>query len=190
VPLVERDDSVLVVVDAQPGFLAKVAAEVAADIVDRIRWLVTLADVLAVPVLATEEEPEHNGATAPPVRAALQAECPIFTKPTFGLTGTPGILAALERTGRRCAVLVGLETDVCVAQSALGLQEAGWRVIVVLDAVASPGLGHAQGLGRLRDTGVELIGTKAVAYDWLSTVATAAEVLGRRELAAPRGVVL
>ena len=189
-PLLDRDDSVYVVVDAQAGFLDKVDAEVAADVVDRIRWLVVLAGVLEIPVKVTEEEPERNDPTAPPIRAVLPPGSKRHVKPTFGVAGNPEILADLEATGRRTAVLVGLETDVCVAQSALGLQEAGWRVVVVFDAVASPGISHEQGLARLRDAGVELLGTKAVAYDWLRTVAMAGEVLRLTELAPPRGIVL
>jgi nicotinamidase-related amidase len=181
---------VLVVIDAQAGFLDKVDAEVAADVVDRIRWLVTLAGVLDVPVRVTEEEPERNDPTSKPIRNVLPPSTKRHVKPTFGLTGTPEILADLEAIGRRTAVLAGLETDVCVAQSAIGLQELGWRVVVVFDAVSSPGLGHEQGLARLRDAGVELLGTKAVAYDWLRTVAVAEDVLRRAELAAPRGIVL
>lgn len=189
-PLLDRDDSVLVVIDAQAGFLKKVDAEVAADVVDRIRWLVTLAGVLEVPVTVTEEEPERNDPTAQPVRVALPPNSKRHVKPTFDLTGTPEIVAELEKSGRRTAVLAGLETDVCVAQSAIGLQKAGWRVVVVFDAVASPGISHEQGLTRLRDAGIELLGTKAVAYDWLRTVAKAGEVLRLGELAAPRGIVL
>ena len=189
-PLLDRDDCVLVVIDAQAGFLNKVDAEVAADVVDRIRWLVTLAGVLEIPVKVTEEEPERNDPTAQPIRNALPPNSKRHVKPTFGLAGTPEILADLEATGRRTAVLVGLETDVCVAQSALGLQEAGWKVVVIFDAVTSPGVGHEQGLSRLRDAGVELLGTKAVAYDWLRTVAKAEEVLRLEALAAPRGIVL
>ena len=62
--------------------------------------------------------------------------------------------------------------------------------MVIFDAVASPGVGHEQGLSRLRDAGIELLGTEAAAYDWLRTVAKAEEVLRLEALAAPRGIVL
>jgi nicotinamidase-related amidase len=189
-PLLDRDDSVLVVVDAQAGFLDKVAAETAADVVDRIRWLVLVARRLGIPVVITEEEPDRNGPTASPIVAALPAGTVRQEKPTFGLAADPEILAQIAGTGRHTAVLVGLETDVCVAQSAIGLHEHGWRVTVVEDAVASPGVSHAQGLARLRSEGVALLGVKAVAYDWLRSVALATDVLGDPELAAPRGITL
>jgi hypothetical protein len=111
-------------------------------------------------------------------------------KPLFGLAGCPSIVAALAATGRRTAALCGLETDVCVAQSAIGLASGGWRVLVVEDAVASPGSGHRQGLGRLRDEGIEVLGLKSVAYDWLRSVELAERVLAHPDLAAPPGVTL
>jgi nicotinamidase-related amidase len=189
-PLLDRDDSVLVVVDVQAGFLDKVDADTAADVVDRIRWLVLVARKLDIPVVVTEEEPDHNGPTAGPIVATLPPGTVRHVKPTFGLAGDPEILADVASTGRRSAVLVGLETDVCVAQSAIGLQEHGWHVSVVEDAVASPGPSHTQGLARLCTEGVSLLGVKAVAYDWLRTVALATEVLDDPDLAAPRGIVL
>ena len=55
----------------------------------------------------------------------------MLCKPTFGLAGTPEILAAVRETGRTTAVVVGCETDVCVAQSAIGLREQGFGVTVI-----------------------------------------------------------
>jgi hypothetical protein len=87
-------------------------------------------------------------------------------------------------------VLCGLETDVCVAQSAFGLLDAGKRVAVVEDAVGSPGAAHAQGLERMARAGVELVGLKGLAYDWLRTVERATEFGAGTGRDAPAGIVL
>ena len=100
-------------------------------------------------------------------------------KPVFDLAACPEILADVSRHGRETIVVCGLETDVCVAQSALGLLEAGKRVVVVEDAVASPGTAHEQGLARMSRGGVELIGVKGLAYEWLGTVERATAVRRR-----------
>jgi nicotinamidase-related amidase len=164
--LLDRDDSVLVVVDAQPRFLGA-GAEPA---LERIAWLVAVAARLGVPVVVTEEEPERNGATDPTVAERLPAETPVFTKPTFGLAGTPEILAAVQATGRGTVVLVGAETDVCVAQSAIGLHESGLACVVVDDATFSPGEMHERGLARIAADGVARNHAKGVTYEWLRTV--------------------
>src|SRR5690349_6426278 len=168
-PLLDRDDSVLVVVDAQPGFLAA-GAEPA---VERMAWLVAIAAVLDVPVIVTEEEPERNGATDPRVAKRLPSGAPVFTKPTFGLAGTPEILDAVRTTGRGTAVVVGAETDVCVAQSAIGLRAAGLECVVVDDATFSPGEMHERGLARIASEGVARNHAKGITYEWLRTVADA-----------------
>jgi len=164
--LLDRDDSVLVVVDAQPGFLGAGAEQV----VERIAWLVAVAARLGVPVVVTEEEPERNGATDPRIAKRLPPGTPVFTKPTFGLAGTPEILAAVRAAGRGSAVLVGAETDVCVAQSAIGLSEAGLVCVVVDDATYSPGEMHERGLARIAAEGIGRNHAKGVTYEWLRTV--------------------
>lgn len=160
-PLTDHTDCVLVVIDVQPGFGGD------AEVLARALWLTTLARALDMPVVVTEEEPEHNGSTRP---GFVVDGAPVFRKPTFGLGGTPEILAAVQATDRNTAVLVGFETDVCVYQSAVGLLDAGLRVIAVEDATGSPGEMHARGLDRLRDAGVRLTHCKALAYEWVRTV--------------------
>ena len=76
----------------------------------------------------------------------------------------------MRNTGRTTAILVGFETDVCVAQSAIGLLGQGYRVVVVADATGSPGTGHGFGLERMRGAGVLLSSVKGVYYEWVRTV--------------------
>jgi nicotinamidase-related amidase len=179
--LLDRDDSVLVVVDVQPGFLAAEADPA----VERMAWLVAVAARLGIPVVATEEEPERNGPTDPRVAARLPAGTPVLRKPTFGLAGTPEILEAVRATGRSTAVVVGCETDVCVAQSAIGLREEGFACVVVEDATFSPGEMHERGLARITADGIARNHAKGVTYEWLRTVDDAHVVLGDPALPAP-----
>jgi nicotinamidase-related amidase len=174
-PLIDADDTVFLVIDTQPGFVRKVEPSIGEETLDRICWLVRVATGLGIPFVVTEEEPDRNGRTVDPIDALIPADVTRHTKPAFDVAACPPIMADLERHHRRTAVLTGFETDVCVSQSALGLAAAAWRVVVVEDAVASPGTAHAQGLARMRDAGIELIGVKGLTYEWLRTVeATAA----------------
>jgi nicotinamidase-related amidase len=84
-----------------------------------------------------------------------------------------------------------METDVCVAHSALGLLDLGRRVVVVRDAVAAPGEAHPDGLERMRDAGVVLIGTKGLFYEWTRTVDRARDVeLRMSDVPLPEGLTL
>ena len=188
--LLAADDCVLAVIDTQDGFLGKLPEDEASVIVDRVRWLCRLAVWLRVPVVVTEEEPERNGQTAPAVAAVLAAGTARHVKPVFDLSACPSILADVTRHDRTTVVLCGLETDVCILQSALGLLDVGKRVVVVEDAVASPGPAHAQGLARMSRAGVELIGLKGLGYEWLRTVERATDFAATSERDSPAGIVL
>ncbi|HLA16414.1 MAG TPA: isochorismatase family protein [Candidatus Limnocylindrales bacterium] len=174
--LVRASDSVLLVVDAQPGFLTRLDPSVAESLVDRIGWLARVATRLGIPILATEEETGHNGPTDPTIVAALASGSSPYRKEIFGLADQADIMSAVDATGRRTAVLVGLETDVCVAHSALGLVDRGYRVVVVADATGSPGDAHAAGLDRMVRSGVLVISTKGLYYEWIRTVEKAHEI--------------
>ena len=189
--LLERDASVLIVIDAQPRFLVGDGTSPVDGIVARIGWLVGVAAVLDVPIVVTEEAPDRNGSTHPDIAARLPAGTPVHHKPAFGLAAVPAILAAVEATGRDTAVLVGMETDVCVAQSALGLLDRGLRLAVVADATYSPGTMHDHGLRRIADAGGAVVHAKAVYYEWVRTVdAALAFERDHPDLAAPPGFSL
>ena len=176
-PLLERDDSILIVIDLQPKFwsdrLDKDDAAEVSKVVARASWLAGTAMALGVPAVLTEEAPAQNGPTAVGVLLAVGRQAPVFTKPVFDLAACPDIMAAIEATGRKTAVLCGFETDVCVTHSAAGLMAAGYRVAVAVDAVYSPAGAQAFGIARLRDLGVELAHCKGVYYDWVRTLEAA-----------------
>lgn len=173
--LIERAESILIVIDAQPGFSGATedAAVAAARSRDIAAWLAGVAAALGVPIVVTEEHATTNGPTDPTIVAQLPPGTPVFAKAVFGLTDVPEILSAIESSKRRTAVLVGAETDVCVAQSAIGLRERGFRVVVVTDATFSPGEMHVLGLRHIREAGVELHHAKGVYYEWIRTLGAA-----------------
>jgi nicotinamidase-related amidase len=174
-PLIARDDTVLIVVDLQPriwaGRLGAADRRRAEHAASRAAWLAGAATALGIPAVVTEEDPDLNGPTDQAVLAALAKDAPVFTKPVFGLAECPDIMTAIKAAGRRTALLAGFETDVCVTHSAVGLAEAGYRAVVAEDAVYSPFGAHEPGLARLRDLGAELVRCKAIYYDWLRTLA-------------------
>jgi nicotinamidase-related amidase len=170
-PHLDVADCVLVVIDAQPGFYgpsrADVDRELFASALARSAWVAGVARALDVPVVLTEEDAATNGPTHPSIRSAVPSDAPVLVKQVFGADANPDIDAAVRREDRSAVVLVGLETDVCVAHSAIGWQAAGLRPVVVHDAVYSAGAGHANGLARLRGEGIELLSAKELYYEWL-----------------------
>ena len=188
---IARERSCFAVIDVQQHFLDKLPLGWRAPLVARIAWLMRAARALDIPVVATAEDMERLGPLAPELARCLPSGSPpVFDKQVFGLWGQADIRAAVEATGRDCFVLAGLETDVCVAQSALGLRAAGYRVAVVADACGSPPPNHEHGLRRLGDTGIVLTTVKGVFYEWARDVETAARMRAELGGAGPPGVTL
>jgi nicotinamidase-related amidase len=176
VPLLDADTCVLIVIDLQPGFYVNredVDDDAFAGVVAGATRLVGLAGALGVPVIVTEEDPDLNGPTAAEVTERLPSGATVLPKPVFDLAADDELRAAVERTGRCHALLAGLETDVCVLHSAVGLMGRGFTVSAVVDALYSPPADQDYGLERLRGEGVELVTLKSVFYDWTRTPAAA-----------------
>jgi nicotinamidase-related amidase len=183
-PLVDRSDSVLIVVDAQRRFVRRARHEhqersAAAAVFDRLVWLAGIATLLEIPAVITEEGPDRNGATESRLLERMAPGTPILARATFGVAACPEIVDAIRATQRSTAVLVGFDTDVCIAQSAIGLRELGFRAVVVEDAIySSHELQHQRGLARMSDAGVERNYCKGLALEWLRTIERAREILG------------
>jgi nicotinamidase-related amidase len=168
--LIDVADCCLVLIDVQKVFLGKLPKNAAKKLVRRLAWLLKVAVRLGVPVVATAEDIGVNGSLVSKLAKALPPDTTIHNKLSFDLSADPAILGAVRDTGRGTAVLVGLETDVCVAHSAMGLLGQGYRVVVLRDAAASPGAAHAYGLARIQGAGALISDVKSLYYEWLRTV--------------------
>ncbi|MAS42344.1 MAG: hypothetical protein CML46_09800 [Rhodobacteraceae bacterium] len=168
--LIDVEDSVLVVIDVQDAFLNKYDQAKCQSLVARIAWITRVATDLGVPVVAMAEDIPTLGGLTADVAAVLPEGQVVHSKNFFGLAGNPEILADVKASGRGTAVLVGMETDVCVAQSALGLVGEGFRVAALQDAVATAEADEAYGLARMRGAGVALLSVKGLYYEWMRSV--------------------
>jgi nicotinamidase-related amidase len=188
--LFDRAQSCLVVIDVQACFLDKLPASERAPLVARIAWLVRVARVLEIPIVATAEDIARQGSLVPDILNVLPGSTVVHDKLVFGLAGQPDLLATLAGSNRREMILTGLETDVCVAHSALGLVAAGYRVAVIEDAVASPAPGHARGLDRIARAGAIVTTVKGIYYEWVRDVASDDRVKAALGPSLPPGLVL
>lgn len=168
--LIDARRSVLLIVDVQARLAPAVAG--AEEIIARSRVLLEAAARLGVPVVATEQYPQGLGHTDERLLPLLEGAT-VLPKTAFSATRDEAIRAHLDRLGRRQAVVAGMETHVCVLQTALGLREAGYEVAVVADAVGSrlPER-KALGLERMRAGGVEIVDSEMVVFEWLGAAGT------------------
>ena len=188
--LIERSNSVLVVIDVQDNFLNKLALHERSTLVSRIGWLMQVATVLAIPMIATAEDVSDEVDMCPSLKALLPSGQSIYNKLVFNLHGQDDIREALEQLGKRDVVLVGLETDVCIAHSAIELLDVGYRVCVIEDATGSPWPHHLAGLRRMEQAGVTITNTKGIYYEWIRDVPGTRDVETKIRLDPPPGVTL
>lgn len=168
--LINADKSILIIIDVQQEFLDKLECDQWVPMVNRISFITEMAGRFEIPTVVTVEDIDNNSGTVRQVAEKFSPGIKEYNKMSYGLTGEHDILHAIEKTGRTTAILVGLETDVCVCQSALGLLENGYRVVVLADAVGSPEACHAYGIERMRNAGVVISSVKGTFYEWQRTV--------------------
>ena len=174
--LINVDHCVLIIIDMQDHFLAKLPPQRAKRIVNRVDWLMEVAKALHVPIVATAEDlTRYNGLTAT-LAEKLPRGTKVFDKNVFDLTNQADIFGEVCKTGRRTAVLVGLETDVCVAHSTIGLIQKGFQAVVLADATDSPSDGHFHGLERVKGAGAVVMSLKGLYYEWIRTVSMSSKM--------------
>jgi len=98
---------------------------------------------------------------------------PPFDKRDFSAAGSEAFRQAVTESGKKQIVLCGVETHICVSQTAHDLLHAGYQVHVVADAVSSRTLEkHKLGMERIRDASISPCAAEAVVYEWLEKAGT------------------
>jgi len=133
--MLDREDSILVIVDVQEGYRDKIVEH--ARTVSRVRCLLEAAKVMNVPVLVTEQYPKGIGPTQPEIADGLLPDMPVIAKMSMSCYRQPHFAELLNELHRRQVVLCGIETHACIVQTALDLLERGYDVHVPYDAISS-----------------------------------------------------
>ena len=187
--LLDVNDSLIIAIDIQPSFVQKESKDGNNALLQRMCWVIKVANWLQVPLIVTAEDMPNNGSVSDEIAELLPFDTKIYNKMTFGLAAQADILEAVQQTGRKTAVLIGYETDICITHSALGLMDLGYRVVVVADATGSPGEAHQIGLERIHGAGGIIVSAKSLYYEWVRSVEKALEfeALG---IETPEGIIL
>lgn len=166
--LCQLDNGVLLIVDVQQRLLAAMSDQHAQRVVQNIKRLAQASVLLSVPVMVTEQYPQGLGPTNSDIIAALSPSQQRFSKTSFSCLGAEGFSQQLNTYQCDQVLLAGMETHVCILQTALELIEQGKNVYLVTDATCSRhDDDHNVALGRLQQAGVCLTTTEAVIFEWI-----------------------
>ena len=159
--MISRDNSVLVIIDIQ-GNLAQAMFD-KENLFSNTSKLIKGFKVLNLPVIVTEQIPQKLGPTLPHV-----------AKESFSCWGENNFREQMEALKRKDVVLLGIETHVCVYQTAIDLISKGYNVHLVADAVSSRTPENRQiGIDAIKSAGAKITSTEMVLFEMLGTAADA-----------------
>ena len=163
----EADHCALIVVDIQEKLLPPIFNK--ETMVRNSQLLIRLAKILSIPVMVTTQYSKGLGAIVPEI-ASLLTDVRTIDKLEFGCFGSDEFRSGLKKLpgNRNTVLLCGMESHICVTQTALGALNDGYLVHVASDAVGSRSEWNWKvGLDRMRDAGAVISSTEMMMYELL-----------------------
>jgi len=168
--MLDSSNAVLCIVDYQEKLLPKIAG--AEAILARGIRLIRFAREMDLPILLSEQYPKGLGRTVEGVREAI-GDIAAIEKLSFGCLGSAEYRNALEATNRKQMLLAGVETHVCVLQTALAALESHYEVYLAADASGTRHVfDHDIALRRLEREGATLVTAETAMFELLREAGT------------------
>lgn len=166
--LCDAAQSQLVVVDIQQRLAGAMAEAQREQVIRNSGVLLQAAHLLGVPLIVSEQYPKGLGPTEAVLAEDFSADTTVVEKTCFACTANEEFRTVLNKNDRKQVVLTGMESHVCVLQTAMELHAAGYTVFVVEDAICSRReANHRNALERMRAAGVVVSNTESVLFEWL-----------------------
>ncbi|MCX5900531.1 MAG: hydrolase [Proteobacteria bacterium] len=167
------ENTILVCIDIQES-LAKAMFD-RERLVANTRKLIAGFNAFTLPILWTEQNPERLGPTLPEIAEVMPAGARPVSKMSFSCCGSEEFVAALKAHRRPDVLLAGIETHICVLQTAMELAGLGFRVQVAADCVCSrTPQNNAIGIERMRSMGVQITSVETALFELLGSAAAPA----------------
>lgn len=168
----QPDSVCLHVVDVQKSLMSKIDR---VDVVEKnITLLLQCSKIIGIPIVASTQYKKGLGAYVSGIEALVE-DVPQFDKVTFSAAADTLTAAHYEslQPAVQTVILVGVETHICVYQTALDLIDNGFDVWVVADAVSSRNRNdHDLGIARMQHVGVAVGSTEMLVYELLGRAGT------------------
>jgi nicotinamidase-related amidase len=169
--MIRRNEAVLVVIDIQGSFFQTMQNK--ENLLGNATKVIKGAKVFNLPIIVTEQIPEKLGRTLPVLVGELDgADC--IAKETFSCWGNDRFREKLESFSRRKVIIIGIESHVCVYQTAVDLLDNGYSVHVVADAVSSRTKENSEiALNTMKSAGAHLTSAEMVLFELLHSAGDA-----------------
>ena len=164
---INEKDCLFLIIDIQDKLVKMVNNKLITDNAIKIAKTVR---ILNLPTIITEQYPKGLGATVAEVASEFPQNTPVFEKTAFNALETEGVLDKIKSYGKKQIVICGIETHICVHQTAAALLREGFEVYVVKDACASRNkYEFKQGIELMAQNGAKVSCVEIVLFEWLKT---------------------
>lgn len=165
--MLDKERTVFVLIDVQ-GKLAKIMHE-SEHMLNQLATLIRGLRLLDIPIIWLEQYPKGLGPTNEQITEHLSGLEPI-PKMTFSACGNDKFQETFKEIGRNQVLIAGIESHVCVYQTAMDLKEDGNEVQVVQDAVSSRTLENKKlGLKKMESFGITLTSVEMALFELMGT---------------------
>lgn len=162
------EDSILVIIDVQEKLVG--ASKYGNEVASNITKLAKAADILNIPIVVTEQYPKGLGATVDNLKISLSQNTFITEKASFSAMQEANFVQQIKSLNRKQIVIGGIETHICVLQTAAELIKDGYEVYVIKDACASREKEeYKAGLDLLKQYGAKISCVEITLFEWLKT---------------------
>jgi nicotinamidase-related amidase len=168
-PLTHAATSQFLIINTQEKLTNAMPPEDMDTMVPNIIQLSKAAGMLDVPIILSEHYGKGLGSTLSEIAEHLPPHTLAKDKLTFSCCTAPGFEEELaEHQERRQIVIAGLEAHICILQTAAGLQQWGYQVFIVEDAIASRKPAHRENaINRMRRGGVHITNVESIIFEWM-----------------------
>ncbi len=162
---INTENSAFLFIDVQEKLTAMLRKDKAAK---KAEILAKTAKILNIKTVLTEQYPQGLGSTIPSVKYCLPDSAKTFEKTSFNALETDGVKEALGNV--KNVFIFGIETHICVLQTALALLQNGYNVFVIKDACASRETDEFKaGINLMEKEGAKIMTTEIVLFELLKT---------------------
>ncbi|MDE6137971.1 MAG: isochorismatase family protein [Candidatus Gastranaerophilales bacterium] len=169
--MLNRENCALVIIDIQDRLV--LASKYGQEVSMNMSKLAKAADILTIPTIVTEQYPAGLGNTTIELKNSLPLNAFITEKSSFSAMLEPAFaekINILKQSGRNQIVLGGIETHICVLQTACDLIKEGFEVYIIKDACASRNKKeYKTGLELLKQYGAKISCIEITLFEWLKT---------------------
>ncbi len=159
------ENSLVLIIDIQDRLVAALNKDV---IVENSVKVASAAKALNIPVILTEQYPKGLGHTVQRLTDVLPEGSEVVEKTYFNALLEDGMLEKIKSYGKKQIVIFGIETHICVHQTASALVEEGFEVYVIKDACASRNkYEFKQGIEAMVANGVKVSCVEIALFEWL-----------------------